>query len=572
MRKKSAFLEKLTARAAAAFEAGSSFGAPDDLDSQVYGVTQSNHVDQEQSTVTVAQAISLAGGLMLQEPNMGGLVSLAPEQGAGHGGESESVMATGAMVDVGPTAGHSLGSQPNPQPEPKQPEPTQAGVGGGAEQGAVGLSKNSIECAHGSHVDDASNRSDSSAKDFVKDNLSDESKDLSTDTEDGQASQDVELAGQINQASLSNFIQQIKPAKASIISPEDDEERVCASLGFVAKVLFAHMIAMEKNVLNMKKLRLYNQNNMVISYASIRTAWGRLKELGIISHSARHDIGKEKGVLFQLNGQYAYAFQKLYGHMLVDVQGEQGGQLGTEQGTQLHTQRGTEQGAELHMLMPKQQGLGIGSLQSRHQTGQQSGQQSGAQGSEGALVQSQEDARPRTKLEVHPEYNLWREHGLTQTQCVRWREEFGLDELLLDSYLRWCAMDIGQGERKDKTGKAISNPANWFYSILKKTGSYPKPEGYLSHEEKTFIAREQALREQADLQARQNTLRAQEERQEAETLFVAFLEEGESSPHFHELCQNISPFLYENRQSRRRLFENALRTEYFKFLGIAFAE
>lgn len=594
MRKKSAFLEKLTARAAAAFEAGSSFGASDDQDFQVYGVTQSSHVDQEQSTastVTVAQALSLAEGVTLQEPDRGGLVSLAPERGASHGGEQGRA----PVLSPEPT-GHRRGGTPN---QPSQSERTQADVAGGAEQGAVegGLSQNSMECAHGSHVADVSNRSNGHvkdfAKDFVKERFSDEGKGLSTATEHGPARQNLELAcpfnqsnqvnlsnqsnqlnqtnqaGQANQANQSNhsnqsgqsnqiepinqtnpisllsFTKQTSPAKASIISSEDHEERVCASLGFVAKVLFAHMIAMERNVLNMKKLRLYNQNNMVISYASIRTAWGRLKELGIVSHSERHDIGKEKGVLFQLNGQYTYAFQKLYGHMLVDVQAEQGGHLGSHITFPSHMQLGIELGPERHTQVQAQ-------IQPQ--------------------IQTQEDARPRTKLEVHPEYHFWREHGLTQTQCGRWQEEFGLDELLLDSYLRWCAMDIGHAERKDKSGKAISNPANWFYSILKKTGSYPKPEGYLSHEEKTFIAREQALREQADLQARQSALRAQEERHEAETLFVAFLEEGESSPHFHDLCQNISPFLYENRQTRRRLFENALRAEYFKFLGIAFAE
>lgn len=316
-------------------------------------------------------------------------------------------------------------------------------------------------------------------------------------------------------------------------SLDSDEERTCASLGYVAKALFAHLITMEKNVLNMKKLHLYNQNKARIPYTSIRTAWARLKALRIISHSARHDIGNEKGVLFQLDGIYTFAFQKLYPHMLGGV------------GTQLSTQQGTEQGTEVHTQLSTELNTGLSTQ-----------------------VQPHCDLQPKTKLEVHPDYSFWREYGLSQTQCEHWKNEFGLDDLLLDNYLRWCAYDIGHGERKDKSGKTISNPANWFYSILKKTGSYPKPEGYQSHEEKIFIIRENLLQEQASLQARQNALRAQEEKQEAEALFIAFLEEGDTSPHYEALCQKVSPFLYENRHTRRRLFENALRAEYFAFLGI----
>ncbi|MFI3272145.1 MAG: hypothetical protein R3Y11_08610 [Pseudomonadota bacterium] len=365
---------------------------------------------------------------------------------------------------------------------------------------------------------------------------------------------------------------------------DSDEERICASLGDVAKVLFAHLIAMEKNVLNMKRLRLYNHNNLPIPYTSIRTAWTRLKTLKIISHSARHDIGKEKGVLFQLDGVYTFAFQKLYPHMLVRVRaGQNMGQsaqlstelhaglsaglssgLSVEQGSQLSPQLSTQ----LHAELNPQQGAYL-STQLNPQVSSQSGTQLHTQ--QGTQLHTQVTSIPeipKTKLEGHPEYAFWRDCGLTQTQCTRWKEEFGLDDLLLDNYLRWCAHDVGHDERKDKNGKTISNPANWFYTIMKKAGAYPKPEGYQSHEEKIFLVRESLLKEQAALHARQNDLRAQEERQEAEALFAAFLEEGESSQQFHELCAKISPFLYENRHTRRRLFENALRTEYFAFLGI----
>lgn len=490
MRKKSAFLERLTARAAAAFEAGSSFGASDDQESK-----SQNSAQYVPATTEVP---------LLQEQNIDFLEASTPKKVVSntqqHGSLPYLDDRTGIESEIIITSSDTKQLiKANAHNKSKERFKDIEKVTSVAEEiehvVETSGSKNTVECVHS--LDDKERIS--CAK------LGDE--------------QNTDLIDPIE-----SHIKQTKPVY-SILTPEADEERICASLGFVAKILFAHLIAMEKNVLNMKRLSLYNQNNMLISYASIRTAWGRLKELGIISHSARHDIGKEKGVLFQLNGQYTFAFQKLYAHMLVDVQAVQG----TEQGTELHTQRGTEHARE---------------------------------------GQVEDSIKPKTKLEVHPEYNFWREYGLTQTQCGRWKEEFGLDELLLDNYLRWCAHDIGQGERKDKSGKNISNPANWFYSIMKKAGSYPKPEGYQSHEEKTFIARENALKDQAALQERQNALRAQEEKQEAEALFTAFLEEGEESPYFNDLCQKISPFLYENRHIRRRLFENALRIEYFKFLGI----
>lgn len=577
MRKKSAFLEKLTARAAAAFEAGSSFGAFDEhleqenqekrfAQNPVVGLSlhePSVNVYTATTADTLAsQAVELPVDLHDERPD--GLPDVLPD-----GPQNQVIeqgLETGTPEPVLPSSPKSPNA-PVPTDSPVAPDMTVAtditgATGAHSEVYDMPLIVTESVTDGPSHVGERSSVKDPDGLNPHELNTVRQGT-LTHSTpapQTGQTTQTLQttLAGQTLQA------QQAKPSQSS---PEGDEERVCASLGFVAKALFAHLIAMEKNVLNMKKLCLYNQNSMRISYASIRTAWGRLKDLGIISHSARHDIGKEKGVLFQLNGQYTFAFQKLYGHMLVDVQAEQGAQINVQLGSHVYGQLGTEQTRQAQV---QEDSFFDSSFNPNSRSNDHS--QAKPLWETTSNLTSKPTSKPISKLDVHPDYNFWREHGLTQTQCTRWQEEFGLDELLLDNYLRWCAHDLGQGERKDKSGKTISNPANWFYSILKKTGSYPKPEGYQSHEEKTFMAREQALKDQADLQEREKALRSQEEKNEAEALFVAFLEEGEAGPYFHDICQKISPFLYENRHARRRLFENALRTAYFKFLGIDMTE
>ncbi len=485
MRKKSAFLEKLTARAAAAFEASGSLGANNDQSNQGHDSTlpismPGNGSEVHEATVgnptTDKAQTSLKSTIELHTEAYNEQPSSLTEE------------CCALTLDVFPNAVF-------------QNEQFEAGK----IQGEIEELQDMLPSPVGEDLSEQNH--------------------ILLGTELG-----TQLGTELHTEQGTELDEHAHTSPVPVSSIDSDEERICASLGTVAKVLFAHLITMEKNVLNMKKLHLYNQNKVLIPYPSIRTAWGRLKALRIISHSARHDIGKEKGVLFQLDGIYTFAFQKLYPHMLGGVGTELGTELSTQLGTELHTEQGTELGTQLQVHT--------------------------------------DDIQAKTKLEVHPDYAFWREYGLSQTQCEHWKTEFGLDDLLLDNYLRWCAYDIGNGERKDKSGKTISNPANWFYSILKKTGSYPKPEGYQSHEEKMFSIRENLLQEQAALQARQNALRAQEEKQEAEALFIAFLEEGEKSPHYEELCQKISPFLYENRHTRRRLFENALRTEYFAFLGI----
>ncbi len=46
-------------------------------------------------------------------------------------------------------------------------------------------------------------------------------------------------------------------------------------------------------------------------------------------------------------------------------------------------------------------------------------------------------------------------------------------------YCRFEMVDLGVEE-----SKPIKNVFNWFFKIIEKTGSYPKPKGYKSHEEK----------------------------------------------------------------------------------------
>ncbi len=633
MRKKSAFLERLTARAAAAFEAGGSYGA---YESEARTDVHSPALD----------ASMPSGAASLHEPSMrySAQADAQSTQALPHGNmgiaKSSAELHTEQSAELGTQLHIQDNTQQSPELRTEQASEqssnvhTELNTEVHTEQGAHQRIQESTQLStepntelHNqegaeTHVDPVApvatvasmDSLESTAVGHVQDNLQENiQNDVQQEAHDASSplNPQFEQTEQVGQHGMPNMVHEYAIESESVehsldtgqeladhqidaernaelgteqstqvhteqhrhdikpiipptmpLSIDSDEERICASLGDVAKVLFAHLIAMEKNVLNMKRLHLYNQHNLPIPYTSIRTAWTRLKTLRIISHSARHDIGKEKGVLFQLDGVYTFAFQKLYPHMLVRVRAGQNVQNTIGQSTEFHTGLNTQLGTEQSTQSSAQQ-----NIQLHTELGAQINPQLSTQ-LHAQVAPVTEIPKPKTKLEAHPEYVFWRDCGLTQTQCMRWKEEFGLDDLLLDNYLRWCAHDVGHDERKDKSGKSISNPANWFYTIMKKAGAYPKPEGYQSHEEKIFFVRENLLKEQAALHARQNDLRAQEERQEAEALFAAFLEEGESAQQFHELCAKISPFLYENRHTRRRLFENALRTEYFAFLGI----
>ena len=95
-------------------------------------------------------------------------------------------------------------------------------------------------------------------------------------------------------------------------------------------------------------------------------------------------------------------------------------------------------------------------------------------------------------LTTHPELGYWRQKGLTSKQMKDWVKISSSIENLIQSlcYCRYEMVDLNLEE-----SKPIDNVFNWFFKIIEKAGSYPKPKDYQSFEDKQIKQERVALEE-----------------------------------------------------------------------------
>jgi hypothetical protein len=87
-------------------------------------------------------------------------------------------------------------------------------------------------------------------------------------------------------------------------------------------------------------------------------------------------------------------------------------------------------------------------------------------------------------LEKDPEFSYWRQKRLSVKQVMSWINEFGCSVELMLEYLRYCRFEMVNLNIEEK--KDIDKVFNWFYKIIQRSGSYPKPNEYKSHQEILF--------------------------------------------------------------------------------------
>jgi hypothetical protein len=159
----------------------------------------------------------------------------------------------------------------------------------------------------------------------------------------------------------------------------------------------------------------------------------------------------------------------------------------------------------------------------------------------------------------HPELGYWRQKGLKFKQINNWTQEFDLDHHDLIQFLCYCRYDMVEND-KEKT-ESIKNVFNWFYRIIERSGSYPPPANYKSHQEKK-IEREKARAEQLKAQlaelkkARKEALQAQRELD-----FEQMLEDPESQE--YQQCHNRIPDIVKSPRKRGTIsFATAMKKAY----------
>jgi hypothetical protein len=82
----------------------------------------------------------------------------------------------------------------------------------------------------------------------------------------------------------------------------------------------------------------------------------------------------------------------------------------------------------------------------------------------------------------HPELGYWRQKGLNAKQMTDWMKVAGCSYESIIQYLCYCRFEMV--DKNLENTKPVENVFNWFFKILEKTGSYPKPKDYKSFKEK----------------------------------------------------------------------------------------
>jgi hypothetical protein len=152
-----------------------------------------------------------------------------------------------------------------------------------------------------------------------------------------------------------------------------------------------------------------------------------------------------------------------------------------------------------------------------------------------------------------PELAYWRQKRLSVKQIVSWINEFGCPPELMFEYLKYCRFEMVNLNIEEK--KDIDNVFNWFYKIMQRSGSYPKPKGYKSHQE-IQLMREREIVEQKE-----------KETQQAKELYQRKIK-AEQDKKFYDMMNNPEGEYYKKcldllnpiqKKSKGTLFETSMR-------------
>lgn len=162
-----------------------------------------------------------------------------------------------------------------------------------------------------------------------------------------------------------------------------------------------------------------------------------------------------------------------------------------------------------------------------------------------------------TLLKTDPELGYWQEKGLLQQQVQKWLEETGMSQNLMIQSLKYCRFDMVDNNLEES--KPVQNVFNWFYTIIKRTGHYPKPPGYKSWSEK-MMEIEQALLEEQEAEIRRlEEFRTRRYKLEAERKFQEMMNDPNGET-YQSVYVRLSAF--EKELAEGMAFERAMRSRF----------
>jgi hypothetical protein len=110
--------------------------------------------------------------------------------------------------------------------------------------------------------------------------------------------------------------------------------------------------------------------------------------------------------------------------------------------------------------------------------------------------------------------------------------------------------------------KPIDNVFNWFFKIISKAGSYPKPKGYKSFEDKQVEQERTALKEKEKRIAELRSLSRKKWELDREETFWEMMADPESKL-YRKCYGNLNNFA---KNLKGKTLERSMRTEFDKIM------
>jgi len=160
-------------------------------------------------------------------------------------------------------------------------------------------------------------------------------------------------------------------------------------------------------------------------------------------------------------------------------------------------------------------------------------------------------------LKIHPNLGYWRELKLTGKQVYSWLKTADCTLDLMLEYLSYCAFDI-VNEKKE-----IKSPYNYFFRIIEKSGQYPKPKLYKSHQQKRIEDMERIIEEKELESKKIEKLRKKEQEVENNLKFQKMMSDPECD--LYKKCYSRLNKVSKELKNGN-LFEKSMRGVYEKLL------
>ena len=167
-----------------------------------------------------------------------------------------------------------------------------------------------------------------------------------------------------------------------------------------------------------------------------------------------------------------------------------------------------------------------------------------------------------TILKNHPELGYWRQKNLTPKQILNWLKiaQCKLEVMIL--YLSYCAFDMIDNKNEKNIKKTVFD---YFFRIIERSGHYPKPQNYKSHQQKQIEDMEKLVTEKEATAKRMKELREKQINAEKDIKFQEMFNNPESDL-YKECFDSLNTFGKNSSRIGGKTFESVMKNAYNELL------